>query len=103
LGLSELRELRQLARGEREAQAVGRGPPIGSAQEIVHKAVVPRQRRELRRWTQAAFAVSTRRVLGLMLIDRSTMTYRSRRDRRTRCGFGCINWPRAQHASAIDA
>jgi putative transposase len=42
--------------------------------------VRPRHRRELGRWTQTAFAVSTRRVAGLMLINRSTMTYQSWRD-----------------------
>ena len=40
----------------------------------------PRHRGELGRWTQTAFALSTRRVSGLMMINRSTMNYRSRRD-----------------------
>ena len=40
----------------------------------------PRHRRELGRWTQTVFALSTRRVSGLMMINRSTMNYRSRRD-----------------------
>ena len=40
----------------------------------------PRHRRELGRWTQTVFGLSTRRVSGLMMINRSTMNYRSRRD-----------------------
>jgi hypothetical protein len=39
-----------------------------------------RHRRELGRRTQTVFALSTRRVSGLMMINRSTMNYRSRRD-----------------------
>jgi putative transposase len=42
--------------------------------------VRPRQRRELGRWSQTVFALSTRRVAGLMLLDRSTLCYKSRRD-----------------------
>jgi hypothetical protein len=42
--------------------------------------VRPRQRRELGRWTQTVFALSTRRVAGLMLLDRSTLCYKRRRD-----------------------
>jgi putative transposase len=82
LGLSELRELRQLREENAKLRrlvadlsldrhAVGDSPK---------KAVRPRHRRELGRWTQTAFAVSTRRLAGLMPINRSTMTYQSRRD-----------------------
>ena len=49
-------------------------------QEIVQKALRPRHRRELGRWTQTVFALSTRRVSGLMMINCSTMNYWSRRD-----------------------
>jgi len=83
LGLSEAARTPAVARGEREAQAVGRGSLTGSAHaagDRPKKAVRPRHRRELGRWTQTAFAVSTRRVAGLMMINRSTMTYLSRRD-----------------------
>jgi len=49
--------------------------------EIVpKKALRPRQRRELGRWTQTVFALSMRRVSGLMMINRSTMNYRRRGD-----------------------
>src|SRR6202042_1034760 len=83
LGIERATRTAAAARGERQAQAVGRGSfagPAHAAGDCPKKAVRPRQRRELGRWTQAAFAVSTRRVAGLMLIDRSTMSYRSRRD-----------------------
>ena len=46
----------------------------------MQKAVRPHDRRELGRWTQTVFALSTRRVSGLMMINRSAMNYRSRRD-----------------------
>jgi len=42
--------------------------------------VRPRHRRELGRWTQTVFALSTRQVSGLMMINRSTMNYPSQRD-----------------------
>jgi hypothetical protein len=45
----------------------------------VQKTVRPRHRRELGRWTQTVFALSTRRMSGLM-INRSTMNNRGRRD-----------------------
>ena len=51
-----------------------------SAGDRAKKAVRPRHRRELGRRTQTVFALSTRRVSGLMMINRSTMNYRSRRD-----------------------
>src|SRR6516165_3916461 len=60
LGLSELRELRQL-REENEAQAAGSEPLLGPAHpagDREKKAVRPRQRRELRLWTQAVFTLS---------------------------------------------
>jgi HTH-like domain len=72
-----------VARGELETQAPGRGSlagPSHPAGDRAKKAVRPRHRRELGRWTQTVFALSTRRVSGLMMINRSTMNYRSRRD-----------------------
>jgi hypothetical protein len=48
--------------------------------DCAKKAVRPRHRRELGRWTRTVFALSTRRVSGLIMINRSTMNYRSRRD-----------------------
>lgn len=72
-----------VARGKFEAQAPGRGSlagPSHPAGDRAKKAVRPGHRRELGRWTQTVFALSTRRVSGLMMINRSTMNYRSRRD-----------------------
>lgn len=43
------------------------------------KAVKPRQRRELGRWTQAVFALSGHRAARLMKITRKTLRYRTRR------------------------
>jgi putative transposase len=42
--------------------------------------VKPRHRRELGRWTQAAFALSERRVARLLPIQLATLRYRARRD-----------------------
>src|SRR5271156_2493970 len=83
LGLNELRDLRQFARGEWKAQAAGRrsvGGPAHPPGDRAKKAVRPSHRRELGRWTQTVFAQSTRRVSGLMMINRSTMNHQSRRD-----------------------
>jgi putative transposase len=44
------------------------------------QTVKPRHRRELGRWTQAAFALSERRVARLLPIQLTTLRYRSRRD-----------------------
>ena len=60
LALNELRAIATVARGEWQAQAVGRGPVTGSAHapgDRPKKAVRPRHRRELGRWTQAASGV----------------------------------------------
>jgi hypothetical protein len=65
-----------VARGERQAQAPGGGPvagPAHAAGDRAKKAVRPRQRRELGQWLQAVFTASSRRVSGLMMINRSTM------------------------------
>ncbi len=86
LGLSELRELQAAARGEREAQAAGGrsvAGPAHAAGDRPKKAVRPRHRRELGRWTQAAFVVSERRVSRLLPIQLATLRYRSRRDPQT--------------------
>jgi len=66
LGLSELRELRQL---REENGKLSRAK----------KALRPRHRRELGQWTQAVFALSGRRAAGLVKITRKTLVYRSRR------------------------
>jgi putative transposase len=67
LRLSEVRELRQLREENAKLKRLVADLSLDRhmLQEIVQKkAVRPRQRRELRRRTQAAFAVSTRRVAG---------------------------------------
>ncbi|MGD1029180.1 IS3 family transposase [Candidatus Binatus soli] len=86
LGLSELRELRQL-RGENaklKRLVADLSLDRHMLQEIVRKKPVrPRHRRELGRWTQAAFVVSERRVSRLLPIQLATLRYRSRRDPQT--------------------
>jgi putative transposase len=83
LGLSELRELRQLREENAKLKrlvadlSLDRAHPAG---DRAKKAVRPRHRRELGSCTQTVFAFSTRRVAGLMMLDRSTMYYKSRRD-----------------------
>jgi hypothetical protein len=72
------------ARGKLEAQAAGRGSLIGPAHAAgghPKKAVrlSPSHRRELGRWTQAAFVMSERRV------SRSLRTWLHLRDRRSCC------------------
>jgi putative transposase len=83
LGAERATRAAAVARGELEAQALGCGPlagPSHPAGDRAKKAVRPRHRRELGRWTQTVFALSTRRVSGLMMINRSTMNHKSRRD-----------------------
>ena len=83
LGLEELREAAAIARGEQQAEAAGRGSlagPAHAAGDRPKKTVKPRHRRELGCWTQAAFAVSERRVARLLPIQLATLRYRSRRD-----------------------
>jgi putative transposase len=71
LGLSDLRELRQMC----EENAKLKRPVADLSldrhilQEIVQKALKPRQRRELGHWTQTVFALSSR-AAGLMVLDR---------------------------------
>ena len=81
LGLSELRELRQLREENSKLKHLVADLSLDRpAGDRAKKAVRPRHRRELGRWTQTVFALSTRRVSGLTMINRSTMNYRSRRD-----------------------
>jgi putative transposase len=105
LSLRELRELRQLREENSKlkhlvADLSGPAYPPG---DRAKKAVRPRHRRELGRWTQTVFALSTRRVSELMMINRSTMNYRSGVIRSTRCERGCESWRRAECVSVIDA
>jgi transposase-like protein len=86
LALNELRELRQLREENGKLKRLGRGPVSGPAHapaDRAKKAGRPRHRRELGQWTQAVFSVSTRRVSGLMMVNRATMNYRRRRDPQT--------------------
>ena len=73
LGLSELRELRQLARRERQAEAPGGGPESGPphpAGDRRKKVVRPRARRELAEWAQQAHELSQRHAARLIPVDR---------------------------------
>src|SRR5208282_3015094 len=86
LGTERAARAQATARGERQAQAAGGGSvagPAHAAGDRPKKAVRPRHRRELGRWTQAAFVVSERRVSRLLPIQLATLRYRSRRDPQT--------------------
>ena len=80
--MSELRELRQL-REENGKHSSGWSPTFRSTaiscRRSCKKALKPRQRRALGLWTQAVFALSGRRAVGLLNITRKTLRYRSRR------------------------
>src|SRR5271163_4558732 len=85
-GAERVARAQAAARGELQAQAAGRGSLARSAHvagDHPKKAVRPRHRRELGRWTQAAFVVSERRVSRLLPIQLATLRYRSRRDPQT--------------------
>ena len=85
-GTERVARAQAAARGELQAQAAGRGSlagPAHAAGDRPKKAVRPRHRRELGRWTQAAFVVSERRVSRLLPIQLATLRYRSRRDPQT--------------------
>ena len=82
-GAERVTRIAPVARGEQQAEAAGGGSlagPAHAAGDRTKKAVKPRHRRELGRWTQATFAVSERRVAGLLPIQLATLRYRSRRD-----------------------
>jgi putative transposase len=84
LGLEELRELRQLRKEnsklKRLVADLSLDRPAHAAGDRAKKAVKPRHRRELGRWTQAAFGVTERRVARLLPIQLATLRYRCRRD-----------------------
>jgi transposase len=74
LALNELRELRAVARGERQAQAADGGfftGPAYAAGDRAKKAPWPQQQRELGQWTQS-FAEFER----AMLRERTKMVWR---------------------------
>jgi len=71
LCLSERRELRQVRAENSKLKHLVADLSLDRdiLQEIAQKkAVRPRHRRELRRWTQTVSALSTRRVSGLIMI-----------------------------------
>jgi putative transposase len=81
LGLTELRELRQLREenGKLKRLVADLSLDGTSCRRSCKTAVKPRQRRALGQWTQAVFALSGRRAAGLVKITRKTLVYRSRR------------------------
>jgi putative transposase len=86
LALNELRELRQLREenGKLKRLVADLSLDRHMLQEIVRKKTVrPRQRRELGQWLKTVFTASSRRVSGLMTINRATTNHRSRRDPQT--------------------
>ena len=82
MGLSELRELRQLHEENSKLKRLVADLSFDRQilQEIVQKkAVKPRQRRALGLWTQTVFALSRRRAAGLMNITCKILVYLSPR------------------------
>ncbi|UVT19680.1 MAG: IS3 family transposase [Nitrospira sp.] len=83
LGLSELRELRQLREENTKLKRLVADLSLDRhmLQEIVRKKPLrPRDRRALARWAQVTYQVSERRVSRLLPIARASLQYRSRRD-----------------------
>ena len=83
LGLSELRELRQLREenGKLKRLVADLSLDRHILQEIVAKKVVrPRGRRELAEWAQQTHQMSQRRAARLIPVDRMTLRYEHHRD-----------------------
>ncbi len=83
LGLSELRELRQLREenGKLKRLVADLSLDRHILQEIVgKKAVRPRARRELAEWAQQAHQLSQRRAARLIPMTRMTLRYEAHRD-----------------------
>ena len=82
LGLSELRELRQLREenGKLKRLVADLSLDRHILQEIVAKAVKPRLRRELAEWVQQLHCFSQRCVAGLIPVERGTLRYEHHRD-----------------------
>ena len=83
LGLSELRELRQLREENAKLKCLVADLSLDRhmLQEIVRKkSVRPRDRRVLARWAQTIYQVSERWVSMLLPMVRASLQYRSRRD-----------------------
>jgi hypothetical protein len=83
LGLSELRELRQLreenGKLKRLVADLLAGPPC-PAGDHRKKAVRPRARRELAEWARQVHQFSERRAAGLIPVNRATLRYHHHRD-----------------------
>lgn len=78
-------------------EAAGSGPDAGSAEDCLKKAVKPRQKRRLVRWTQKAYQISERRAARVM--DIAVSTVRScaivvSGHCRKCCAVGCESWRR---------
>ena len=83
LGLSELRELRQLREENTQVETPGGGSLARSAYaagDRPKKAVRPRDRRALARWAQTTYQVSERRVSRLVPMARASLRYQGHRD-----------------------
>lgn len=83
LGLSELRELRQLREENAKLNTLGgeslaRSPD--AAGNRAKKSVRPRDRHVLAGWAQTIYQVSERRVSRLLPMVRASLQYRSRHD-----------------------
>ena len=104
LGLSELRELRQLREENAKLKCLVADLSLDRhmLQEIVRKkSVRPRDRRVLARWAQTIYQVSERWVSMLLPMVRPPYSIEVAVIRRRRCACGCESWRRAQYASGI--
>jgi hypothetical protein len=104
LGLSELRELRQLREEEPEAEDTSGRPDAGqaySAGGAVKKGLKPAVRRELVREVREARQLSKRRACGLFGITAGPIAIKAAAIPKLGCGYDCESRPAAELATDI--
>jgi len=105
LGVSELRELRQLREenGRLKRLVADLSVDRQILQEIVLKEVVkPRARRKLARWAQEAYRISERHAARLVELAIGTLRYRSRKVFDEVLPIDCANWRQRMCGTATD-